>query len=556
MDADVIVIGAGLAGLVATHELTKRGKKVLVIDQENRANLGGQAFWSFGGIFLVDSPEQRRSGVKDSFELAWNDWQGSAAFDRLDDEDFWAAKWARAYVEFAAGDKRDYLTSHGVKFLPTVGWAERGDLRADGHGNSVPRFHVAWGTGTGVVEPFVNSALDAEKRGLVKFCHRHQVDDLVITDGTASGVRGTVLAPDDAVRGASSNRDAVGDFEFSAQAVIIATGGIGGNHDIVRRNWPAAMGTAPKSMITGVPAHVDGRMLGIAADSGVRLVNSDRMWHYTEGIQNWNPIWPKHAIRVLPGPSSMWFDALGRRLPAPFLPGYDTRGTLKYLRTTPDIEQYDHSWFILTQKMIGKEFALSGSEQNPDITNRDKKALLKERVLGGGAPAPVEAFKEHGADFVVSTNLEDLVARMNMLTHEPLLDPARIRAQIESRDLQIANPFSKDAQIQGIRNSRRFIGDRIARCAAPHRILDPDAGPLIGVKMHILTRKTLGGIQTDLSSRALDRQGRALDGLYAAGEVAGFGGGGVHGYNALEGTFLGGCIFSGLTAGRAVAATL
>jgi uncharacterized protein len=556
MDADVIVVGAGLAGLVATHELTSRGKKVLVIDQENRANLGGQAFWSFGGIFLVNSPEQRHSGVKDSFELAWNDWQGSAQFDRLNDEDLWAAKWARAYVEFAAGDKRDYLTSHGISFLPTVGWAERGDLRSNGHGNSVPRFHVSWGTGTGVVEPFVNSALDAEKRGLVALHHRHQVDDLIITNGTATGVRGTVLAPDDAVRGAPSNRDAVGEFELSAQAVIITTGGIGGNHDIVRRNWPNTMGTAPKSMITGVPAHVDGRMLGIAEAAGVRLVNSDRMWHYTEGIQNWNPIWPQHAIRVLPGPSSMWFDALGRRLPAPFLPGYDTRGTLKYLRTTPDIEQYDHSWFILTQKMIGKEFALSGSEQNPDITNKDKKAFLKERVLSKGAPTPVEAFKEHGADFVVSTNLEDLVARMNMLTDEPLLDAVAIRAQIESRDLQMANPFSKDAQVQGIRNSRRFLGDRIGRCAAPHRILDPDAGPLIGVKMHILTRKTLGGIQTDLSSRALDAEGQPIDGLYAAGEVAGFGGGGVHGYNALEGTFLGGCIFSGRTAGRAVAAAL
>jgi len=556
MDVDVIVIGAGLAGLVATQELTTKGKKVLVVDQENRANLGGQAFWSFGGIFLVNSPEQRHSGVKDSFDLAWNDWQGSAAFDRLDGEDFWAAQWARAYVEFAAGAKRDYLHSHGITFLPTVGWAERGDLTSNGHGNSVPRFHVPWGTGTGIVEPFVNSALDAEKRGLVQFCHRHQVDDLIITNGTATGVRGTVLAPDDAVRGAPSNRDKVGEFELSAQAVIITTGGIGANHDMVRKYWPQRMGTAPKSMVTGVPAHVDGRMLDIAAGSRVKLVNRDRMWHYTEGLQNWNPIWPQHGIRVLPGPSSMWFDALGRRLPQPYLPGYDTLGTLRHLRTTPDIAQYDHSWFILTQKMIGKEFALSGSEQNPDITNKDKKAFLKERVVGKGAPGPVEAFKERGADFVVSTNLEDLVARMNKLTGEPLLDPVSIRAQIESRDLQMANPYSKDAQIQGIRNSRRFIGDRIGRCAAPHRILDPDAGPLIGVKMHILSRKTLGGIQTDLSSRALGADGDPIDGLYAAGEVAGFGGGGVHGYNALEGTFLGGCIFSGRIAGRAAADAL
>ena len=550
MDVDVIVVGAGLAGLVATHELTSRGKKVALVDQENGANLGGQAFWSFGGLFLVDSPEQRRMGVKDSFELAWSDWQGSAAFDRLDDEDVWASRWARAYVEFAAGEKRSWLNGHGITFLPTVGWAERGDLRADGHGNSVPRFHVAWGTGTGVVEPFVNSALEAAGRGLVRLHHRHRVDELVRTGGAVTGVRGVVLAPDDAPRGVRSNRDPVGEFELRAQAVIVTTGGIGGNHDIVRRYWPDRMGTPPQSMITGVPEYVDGRMLDIAADSGVRLVNRDRMWHYTEGVQNWDPIWPGHAIRILPGPSSMWFDALGRRLPAPYLPGYDTLGTLRYLRTTPDIAPYDHSWFILTQRIIEKEFALSGSEQNPDITNSDRLGMLRERLMSKGAPAPVEAFKSHGADFVVADTLEELVAMMNKLTDEPLLDPVALRTQIEARDRQIANPFSKDAQVQGIRNSRRYLGDRIARTAAPHRILDPDAGPLIGVKLHVLTRKTLGGIQTDLFSRALGAEGDPVEGLYAAGEVAGFGGGGVHGYNALEGTFLGGCLFSGRAAGR------
>jgi predicted oxidoreductase len=556
MDVDVIVVGAGLAGLVATHELTSRGKKVALVDQENAANLGGQAFWSFGGLFLVDSPEQRRMGVKDSFDLAWSDWCGSAGFDRLDDEDAFAVQWARAYVEFAAGEKRSWMHSHGITFLPTVGWAERGDLRADGHGNSVPRFHVAWGTGTGVVKPFVDSALAAVDRGLVSLHHRHRVDGLLIDGGAVTGVRGMVLAPDDAPRGAPSNRDTVGDFELRAQAVIVTTGGIGGNHDVVRRSWPARMGTPPRSMITGVPAYVDGRMLDIAADSGVRLVNRDRMWHYTEGVQNWDPIWPKHAIRILPGPSSMWFDALGRRLPAPYLPGYDTLGTLRYLRTNPEIAGYDHSWFILTQKIIEKEFALSGSEQNPDITNSDRVGLLRDRLMSKGAPAPVEAFKSRGADFVVADTLDELVALMNKLTDEPLLETQSIRDQIEARDRQMANPYSKDAQVQGIRNSRRYVGDRIARTAAPHRILDPDAGPLIGVKLHVLTRKTLGGIQTDLFSRALSADGSPIDGLYAAGEVAGFGGGGVHGYNALEGTFLGGCLFSGRAAGRHAAGAL
>jgi predicted oxidoreductase len=494
--------------------------------------------------------------VRDSVELAWNDWQGSAGFDRLDDEDSWAVRWARAYVDFAAGEKRAWLSSLGLSWLPTVGWAERGSLRADGHGNSVPRFHVTWGTGTGVVEPFVRSIQQAADAGRIVFHYRHRVDELVIDGGTVTGVRGKILAPSDTARGVPSNRTETEDFELSAQAVIVTTGGIGANHDLVRRYWPERLGSAPRNMITGVPAYVDGRMLDIAEDAGVRLVNRDRMWHYTEGIQNYAPIWPGHGIRILPAPSSMWFDALGRRLPDPCLPGYDTLGTLRHLRNTPDIAEYDHSWFILTQKIIKKEFALSGSEQNPDITAKDKRAFLKERIVGKSAPAPVEAFKRNGADFVVASTLDELVAGMNGLTDKPLLDVARVRAQIESRDLQIANPYSKDSQIQGIRNSRRYLGDKIGRTVAPHRILDSAAGPLIGIKLHILTRKTLGGIQTDLDSRALGLDGQPITGLYAAGEVAGFGGGGVHGYNALEGTFLGGCLFSGRAAGRAAAKAL
>ncbi|TMR25184.1 FAD-binding dehydrogenase [Nonomuraea turkmeniaca] len=547
MNADVIVVGAGLAGLVATSELVAKGKKVLLLDQENAANLGGQAHWSFGGLFLVNSPEQRRLGVRDSFELAWSDWQGSAGFDRLEDEDCWAVQWARAYVEFASGEKRAWLDRLGVKLLPTVGWAERGGLRADGHGNSVPRFHVAWGTGPGVLEPFVRKVRQAAAEGLVTFHHRHRVDELIVSGGAVQGVRGTLLAEDDSPRGVTSSRERIGEFELAAPAVIVTSGGIGGDHDLVRRYWPERLGPAPESMLTGVPAHVDGRMLEISAQAGARLVNRDRMWHYTEGVRNWDPVWPGHGIRILPGPSSLWLDALGRRLPDPCLPGYDTMSTLRHLRGTG----HDHSWFVLTQKIIEKEFALSGSEQNPDITRKDRRAFLKERLVGKGAPAPVEAFKRHGADFVIASTVEDLVARMNELTKEPLLDLGLVRRQIVARDLQLANPYSKDAQVQGIRNARRYVGDRLGRVATPHRLLDPAAGPLIGVKLHVLTRKTLGGIQTDLESRALGRDGRPVEGLFAAGEVAGFGGGGVHGYNALEGTFLGGCLFSGRQAGRA-----
>ncbi|WP_447909792.1 FAD-binding dehydrogenase [Brevundimonas bullata] len=555
MDADVIVVGGGLAGLVAANELIQAGKRVALIDQENPANLGGQAFWSFGGLFLVNSPEQRRLGVRDSFDLAWHDWRGSAGWDRLDGplaEDEWAVQWARTYVAFAAGEKRAWLKQHDIRLTPMVGWAERGGGQAFGHGNSVPRFHVAWGTGTGVSEPFADRARQAAKDGRLTFHHRCRVDQLLVEGGRVTGVSGAILAPDDAPRGAPSNRDVVGDFTLRADAVILASGGIGGDHDEVRRFWPARLGAPPKSMITGVPAYVDGRILDIAGVAGARLVNRDRMWHYVEGVQNWAPVWPNHAIRILPGPSPLWLDALGRRLPSPALPGHDTMATLKHLRTTPDLAEHDHSWFIVTQKIIEKEFALSGSEQNLDITERKLLKVLMSR-LGKRAPPAVDAFKHKGADFVFADDLETLVARMNGLTERPLLDPALVRRQVEDRDAQMDNPYAKDFQIMSIHNSRRYLGDKLARTATPHRLLDPGAGPLIGVRLHVLTRKSLGGLQTDLSSRVLTADGTPFEGLYAAGEAAGFGGGGLHGYNALEGTFLGGCIFSGRAAGRALA---
>jgi predicted oxidoreductase len=547
---DVIVVGAGLAGLVATYELSRAGKRVLVLDQENRNNLGGQAFWSFGGIFLVDSPEQRRMGIHDCLELAQQDWTGSAQFDSPDDQDVWGRKWARAYVEWAAGGKRDYLHDLGWRALPFVGWAERGDGSATGHGNSVPRFHVTWGTGERVVEIFAEPVLKAEGQGLVRFAFRHEVDELITQDGAVVGVRGSVLEPTDAARGVATSREKVEDFEFRADAVVVTSGGIGHNHELMRRYWPTdRVGPAPQHMISGVPAHVDGRMLAITEEAGGRVVNRDRMWAYTEGIHNWDPVWPDHAIRILPGPSSMWFDANGDRLTGMSgVPGADSIGAMKQILATG----HDYSWFILTQSIIEKEFALSGSEQNPDITGRDIKYMLKTR-LAKGAPGPVENFKEHGVDFVVGDSLEQLVAKMNVIARGPELDAEHIEEQIVARDREVENPFSKDIQTMVINNARRSRTDKLIRVAAPHRILDPAHGPLIGVRLNILSRKTLGGLQTDLDSRALGNDGEPIPGLYAAGEVAGFGGGGVHGYNALEGTFLGGCIFSARAAGLALA---
>ena len=545
-DADAIVVGAGLAGLVAATELTGAGRRVVVVEQESRTNLGGQAFWSFGGLFFVDSPEQRRMGVKDSVELAWQDWLGTAGFDRP--EDHWPGLWARAYVDFAAGEKRAWLHEQGMRWFPVVGWAERGDGHAGGHGNSVPRFHVTWGTGPGVVEPFVRKAIQAERDGLLTFAFRHRVDDLVIDGGAVTGVRGAVLATATESRGHPTNRDVVGDFTLSAPAVIVTSGGIGGNHDLVRAAWPDRLGTPPDHLTTGVPAYVDGRMLGIVEAAGGSVINRDRMWHYVEGIHNWAPIWPGHAIRILPGPSAMWFDGNGRRLPAPYFPGFDTLGTLAHLRQTG----HDHSWFVLTQKVIEKEFALSGSEQNPDLTGKSVRQVLGR--VRPGAPKPVQAFVDHGEDFVTATTIQGLVERMNTLTPDAPLDADDIERQVVERDRNLDNAFSKDAQITAIHGARRYRGDKLIRTATPHKFLDPANGPLIAVRLSVVTRKTLGGLETDLESRVLGADGEPVPGLYAAGEVAGFGGGGMHGYRSLEGTFLGGCLFSGRTAGRAVAA--
>ena len=547
--ADVIVVGAGLAGLVAAVEVAGAGRRVIVVDQEPEQSLGGQAFWSLGGLFLVNSPEQRRLGIRDSHELALQDWMGSAGFDR--DEDRWPRRWAEAYVDWTAGEKRAWLHARGVRFFPIVGWAERGGSLATDHGNSVPRFHLTWGTGPGVLEPFVARARDAERQGRLTFRFRHRVTELVVSGGGVTGVRGDVLEASTVERGRGSSRTVVSDFELTAQAVIVTAGGIGANHDLVRRSWPARLGTPPTRMLSGVPEHVDGSMLAVAAAAGARIINADRMWHYVEGVENWNPIWRRHGIRILPGPSSIWLDAVGNRLPAPLFPGFDTLATLAHLARTG----HDHSWFVLTQRIIAREFALSGSEQNPDLTNRSWRQVLG-RARGGNAPAPVEAFKQRGVDFIVERRLPDLVRRMNELVGAPLLDAARVEHVIVARDREFTNEYTKDAQVMAIRSARRYIGDRLIRTAPPHRILDPDAGPLIAVRLSVLTRKTLGGLETDLDGRVLMASGQPLGGLYAAGEIAGFGGGGMHGYRALEGTFLGGCLFSGRAAGRSAASAV
>ena len=540
MDADLVMVGGGLSGLVVATEVAQRGKRVLLLEQE--PYLGGQAFWSFGGLFLVDSPEQRRLGVRDSVELAFQDWVGAAGYDR--GEGYWGRRFAEAYLEFAAGEKRAWLASLGVRFFPVVGWAERGGGLATGHGNSVPRFHIVWGTGPGLLAPFLRKVEALKAEGTLRVLLRHRVEEVLVEGGKAVGVAGVVLEEDPKPRGAPTSRKAVGGFRFLAQAVVLATGGIGANLDLVRRHWPARMGRPPKRMLSGVPDHVDGSGLFLAERAGARLVNLDRMWHYPEGVENHTPIWTGHGIRILPGPSPLWVDATGKRLPPPLFPGFDALETLRYLRSTG----FDWSWFILDLATLKKEFALSGSEQNPDLTGKSWLGVVRNRLLGPAAP--VRAFLERGKDFLVAQDLSELMRKMEALA-PGVLDPGRLEREVKARDRELLNPFAKDGQVLMVHAFRRYLGDRLFRVAKPHPFLS-GKGPLVAVRLWTLTRKTLGGIQTDLKGRALRPSGEPLPGLFAAGEAAGFGGGAFHGYKALEGTFLGGCLFSGLQAAKGV----
>jgi uncharacterized protein len=553
MDSDVIVVGAGLAGLVVAHELAAADRSVIMLDSEPLDSVGAQAYWSLGGLFMVNSPEQRLLRIHDSEHLALADWLGSAAFDR--GEDYWPRRWAEAYVHFASGEQRNWLHGLGVRWFPIVQWAERGGYAAPGHGNSVPRFHIIWGTGPALVEPFARNVMHSQR---VRIRSRHRVTSLEL-DGSGVRVSGEILEPTDVPHGVRTSRNAVGAFSFSAQAVVVASGGIGGNFDLVRQNWPASWGSPPQHMIAGVPDYVDGSMLGITEAVGGRVINIDRMWHYPEGILNHSPIWSHHGIRILAGPSSLWLDARGQRFPVPLFPGFDALGALRHVINSG----YDYSWFVLDQATLATEIALSGSEQNADLTGKNLR-LLAGRVRPGATPE-VRAFQDVGVDFVAAGSVLELAAQMNQLAGEHLVDGESLQRVIEARDLQVRSGLGKDPQVVATAAARRFVGDRLMRVVSPHALLDPkdprtgragSGGPLVAIRLHVLTRKTLGGLETDLDGRVLRSDGSVLPGVYAVGEAAGFGGGGMHGYRALEGTFLGGCLFTGRVAGRALAASL
>lgn len=531
---DAVVIGAGLAGLVVGADLADAGRRVVLLD--GQAKLGGQAIWSLGGLFLVGTPEQRRLGVRDTADVALADWLASAEFDD-GPHDTWARRWANAYVEWAATDLHSWLRDMGVVFFPLVQWAERGGGLAHGPGNSAPRFHVVWGTGPGVLAPFLRRVEAHQSEGVIDVRMAHEVTALTVEDGRVTGC-------------IARNRIDDEDLTVRADAVILATGGIGGNHDLVRQWWPDDLGSPPSDMLQGVPDYVDGRGLLLAEEAGAAVTNTGRMWNYPEGIAHHTPVWSHHAVRILAGPGSLWLDARGRRLPSPLFPGVDTLQALRHLTTTGS----PHSWLLLNRRIASSELRLSGSAHNPDLTDR-KVALLLRRALPRPAD-PVQAFIDRSPDIVTADDPADLVAAMNRVTGADLIDERDLRHQVLAHDRQAVSGFGNDAQLAAVATARRYLPDRLMRTAGNQQILDPAARPLIAIRMRVLTRKSLGGLQTDLSSRALRADGTPLPGLYAVGEVAGFGGGGVHGRRALEGTFLGGCLHTGRRAAQGIVSAL
>ena len=530
-EADVVVIGAGIAGMVTALELLDAGKSVVVVDRASKDRLGGLAMWSFGGIFFVDSPEQRKSKIRDSTDLAFRDW---VRYGELDPNDTWPYRWAEAYVNRCTEEVRNWMVERGASFFPLgVNWTERGYYIP---GNSVPRFHLTWGTGEGVVKPLIPHLEEHEKSGRYSVHYDHTVDGLHREAGQVVGCHGTTHGER---------------FEARGQAVVIASGGMAGDHDKVRKVWPKDLGDGqpPEVMINGSMPEADGKLMDIARGLGANVTHLEKMWNYAAGVRHWKPLYPNHGLSLVPGKSALWVNYEGRRFVDPPLVGsYDTLLLIDQICR----EKKKYSWQVMNFKIASKEFAVSGAEFNPQVRDRQLLQFIW-RLLVKGNGEQVQKFIDNCPDFVTGSTVEELADKMNALTGHADVNAAILAREIADYDANIARgkALQNDDQLRRIAHARQYKGDRLRTCNNA-RILDDKAMPLIAIHTQILTRKSLGGIQVDLNARVLDTQGSPIPGLYAVGEACGFGGGGMHGKRALEGTFLGGCVYSGRVAARAI----
>jgi len=489
--------------------------------------LGGLAAESFGGIFFVGSPQQKRMGIKDHEELALKDW---FSFGELGPEEHLARQWAEMYVHCSIEKIYRWLHKYGVRFFPVVHWVERG---LHFPGNSVPRFHMVWGTGHGLIQALSKRLEVHPNRNVLEIKYHHRVEQLLVEGKKVQGVRGF---------DEHANRP----FEFEAEQVVVASGGIGGSIQEVRRNW--CWKRIPPTILNGSHPSADGTMHRAVQSVGGKLSHLQRMWMYAAGIHHPRPAFEGHGLSLVPPKSALWVDATGRRIgPQPLVTGFDTR----FLVEQVCHQEYGHTWQVLNTKIARKELAVSGSEFNQSIRDKNLFGFLKNVLFGN--PNLVRDLTENGKDIVVADDLGSLIQKMNRLVGEDLIDGRQLREDISRYDQQIrrGQTFHNDEQLRRIAHLRQYRGDRVRTCKF-QPIDDPAARPLMAIRLFPLSRKTLGGIQTDLKSRVLDEQGQAIPGLFAVGEAAGFGGGGMHGIRALEGTFLGSCILTGRLAAETV----
>lgn len=527
--ADVVVIGGGLAGIASALELLDHQKSVIIIDRAPEERFGGLARKSFGGIFIVGSPEQKRAGIRDSVDLALRDW---ISFGELGQRDVWPRRWAESYIAASHDEVYRWLKDRGVTFFPVVHWVERGLHQP---GNSVPRFHMVWGTGQGLVLALIEKLHTHPRKDRLQHAFRHRVTGLIDSNGRFTGCRGI---------DESTGRE----FTAIGENVVVAAGGIGGNLDLVRRHWYKPWGEPPEHMVNGSHPEADGQLHQVVADCGGSVVNLEKMWNYAAGVHHWRPEHKDHGISLVPPKSALWVNYEGRRMgPPAMVTAFDTR----YLVETICRQKKKYSWQILNWTIARKELAVSGSEFNHAI--RDKKRIAFLATLLFGNQNLVRDFVDNCQDFVTARSIDELARKMNELTGTPDVDAGLLTEEISRYDEAIARgpALHNDDQLRRIAHTRQYRGDRIRTCKFA-RINDHDAMPLIAIREFILVRKSLGGIETDLESRVMNDAGEVLPGLYAVGEAAGFGGGGIHGLRSLEGTFLGGCIFSGRLAGQSI----
>jgi uncharacterized protein len=528
---DVVVVGAGLAGLVTTLELLERADvRVLLVDRCAPHEVGGLAREAFGGMFMVDTREQRFSRIRDSVELALQDWHRVAEFEPGDE---WPRRWAHEYVARARDEVGGWLKSHGVRFFPVVNWAERG---VHGDGNSVPRFHLTWGCGQALVDAVWGAIQAHSRRSALEVRFGTRVTELLLGDGAVCGAR---LEPQ------------AGGEEIAVRAdhVVIAAGGVGGNLDIVRREWPAELGAPPAEILMGSHYYADGAMHAEVSRIGGNVTHLTRMWNYADAVHHPQPRRPLHGLKLIPPRSGLVLDPTGRRYgPASLIPTFDAYHALQ--RMCEDERGY--YWMICNWKIARRELDVSGSQHNPNIREKRLVRFLLSILLG--KPTLVKHFVDHCPDFVTGRSLSELAQRMEAVTGDGALDAALMQREVNRYDATIARgkPLFNDDQLRRIAQLRSWRGDRLRTCNF-QPIVDDRATPLIAIRMTVMARKSLGGVQTDLQSRVLRPDAGPIDGLYAVGEAAGFGGGGMHGKRSLEGTFLGGCVFSGRIAARAIA---